>query len=306
MSKYAFYIAYDGPALANSQMDVRELAPALLALSDLFDEANKVLNDGKATINLNVQGSFKSGCFGIDLVVFQGIAKSIFSHFSNQDPIATAAEIAGLLGISAASGVHGLMRILKWARGRKIEKVEIKDHKATIYIDDEHFETEEKIIKLLQNARIRQAIEDAITKPLEVDGIDTVGIAESADQKAPSILIIREEAGYFQTPPVEDEDLSEREYETTLQLVGLSFQENNKWRFSDGASIFHASLADPVFLKKINAHQAVFAKDDIIKAIVREQQRLTKDGIKTQRTLIKVLEHQGAVRQLRLPIIEQD
>jgi len=31
-----FRITYDGPALASHEMDVRELAPALLAMSDLL------------------------------------------------------------------------------------------------------------------------------------------------------------------------------------------------------------------------------------------------------------------------------
>lgn len=306
MSKYAFYIAYDGPALAHSQMDVRELAPALLALSDLFDEANKVLNDGRATIRLNVQGSFKSGCFGIDLIVFQGAVKSLLSCLPGREDIATAADIAALLGFSAIGGAGGLARLLKLLRGRKITKIEMKDGKAIVYIDNEHFETEEKVIELLRNTRIRQAFEDAITKPLKVDGIDTVGIAESADRESFAIIIEEEEAEYFMAPSIDDEELGERDYETTLQLVGLSFQENNKWRFSDGASLFHALLADPVFLKRIDAHEAVFAKGDIITALIREKQKITKDGIKTDRTIMKVLDHQSAVRQLRLPIVGQE
>ena len=44
MSSFLFYIAYDGPALESNEMPVRELAPALLALSDAFDEANAVVN----------------------------------------------------------------------------------------------------------------------------------------------------------------------------------------------------------------------------------------------------------------------
>ena len=66
MSSHSFYIAYDGPALVTNEMDVRELAPALLALSDVFNEANAVLNGERANVQLNVKGSFKSGCFGIE------------------------------------------------------------------------------------------------------------------------------------------------------------------------------------------------------------------------------------------------
>ena len=69
--KKIFYVVYDGPALASHEMDVRELAPALLAFSSLFEEANSILNRDRAKITLNVKGSFKVGCFGFELSVVQ-------------------------------------------------------------------------------------------------------------------------------------------------------------------------------------------------------------------------------------------
>lgn len=62
MSRENFYVVYDGPALANSEMDAKFLAPALLALSEAMDEANAILNGGKAKAHLKVNASFKSGC----------------------------------------------------------------------------------------------------------------------------------------------------------------------------------------------------------------------------------------------------
>src|SRR5690606_6815674 len=68
MAEHArFHLVYDGPALVQHQMDVRALAPALLAMSDLVERANELLNGDNAKVSVNVNASFKSGSFGIDL-----------------------------------------------------------------------------------------------------------------------------------------------------------------------------------------------------------------------------------------------
>lgn len=198
------------------------------------------------------------------------------------------------------------MQVIQWARGREIKKIEVKDRKAVIYIDDDHLKVELQVIDLLRNTHIRQAIEQAITRPLETEGIESFGVVESAEQTDKMFVITKDDAPSFRAPAVEDEQLSEREYETSLQLIGLSFQERNKWRFSDGASPFFADIADQNFLQKINSHQVVFAKDDIIRAKILERQKLTKDGIKTERSLTKVLVHRSAALQLGLPIVRPE
>lgn len=44
MSRATLTIAYDGQALRDNAMDVRDLAPAMLGLGQLFDAANSALN----------------------------------------------------------------------------------------------------------------------------------------------------------------------------------------------------------------------------------------------------------------------
>lgn len=83
MSYAKFQIIYDGPALTDSLMDVRDLAPALLALGDAIEEANFALNRKKSSISLKVNASFQSGCFGIEFDVIQGTLDQALSLFTD-------------------------------------------------------------------------------------------------------------------------------------------------------------------------------------------------------------------------------
>ncbi|MDL2266765.1 hypothetical protein LJC46_02100 [Desulfovibrio sp. OttesenSCG-928-G15] len=302
MSQYAFYVAYDGPALESSQMDVRELAPALIALADAFDEANKILNGDRAEIHLDVKGSFKSGCFGIDLVGVQGVTNSILNFFGNIH-LQDASAVAGLLGFSAGSAATSLIAAIRWMRGRKITKVDVEGKNATIYIGDKYFRTEKAVIDMLHNTRIRKAFEAAIAAPLRKSGMQSFAVA--AGEKEPFCIVEKEDAEYFLTPPINEELLDEKEYETSVQVVGVTFKDNNKWRFSDGTSHFYADMLDEIFLSKISKHEIAFAKDDILTVVMRERQSLADDEIKTERTVLKVLAHRTAALQLGLPISPQ-
>lgn len=54
MAKSSYVISYDGPALSDGTMDVRDLAPALLATSSLFTVACQVLYGKDHKIKVNV------------------------------------------------------------------------------------------------------------------------------------------------------------------------------------------------------------------------------------------------------------
>lgn len=112
-----FRIVYDGPALDNHEMDVRDLAPALLALSEVFEEAGKTLYGNKSVINVKVNASFRAGSFGIDLLASSpSWLKNTVEFFSGDTASATLNLITflGLCKLAGGKTTKGLIDLIKW------------------------------------------------------------------------------------------------------------------------------------------------------------------------------------------------
>lgn len=78
-SEAKFSIKYDGPALADHTMNAKDLGSALLAISSLCQEANRVLTGEDANVEVQVtatgEGSFE---IGLELVQYATAVAPLF------------------------------------------------------------------------------------------------------------------------------------------------------------------------------------------------------------------------------------
>lgn len=309
--KATFHLKYDGPALENNEMEVRELAPSLVAIADLLEESNSILNGGSAKVSVNVRGSFKDGSFGIDLTLIQDVYQQVIEFF-NSEGIVAAAALLQLLGLDARTVIkNGLIPLIKRIRNRKILRIKKKEStdRVTIIVEDnngdfEEIETNRNVLRLLKSHKVRKAIEEIVTCPLDRDGVDTFAVTDEAGEK--SLEVKKTERAYFRAPEPEDEFLGETVTEAYLQIVSLSFKKDNKWRFSRGESVFYATIEDEDFLARVHRNEIRFSKDDILKVRLRIIETLTEKGIDTEHYVEEVMEHRSAARQLKLPMEEEN
>lgn len=284
-----FYVIYDGWALEHHLMDVRDLAPAMIAVNDLLSNVNKALNGDKADLNLKVNASFRAGSFGMELHTVVHFLSQIRDMFAsdNASAISNAWTILEIVGFVSGAGLIGLIRFLK---GKKPTKIIDEDGRLKVYLNEtEYYETDGKVVKLYKNRTIVSDL-NKMLEPLEKDGIDSFFVSRTGDKKDADLAIDESELTYFEYQEIEN-DLSENITETFVQIEAAVFKDNNKWKFDNGGSPINAAILDEEFLRKIDAGELRFGKGDLLKVKLKTIQTFAHGKLKTEFQVIEVLEH---------------
>lgn len=303
--KTIFHVKYDGPALTSNEMNVKDLAPALLAIGELLEEANDLLNERKTKVSVNIKAT-EEGSVDIVLSVIQDFWNQTVSLFDSDDvnAIVNAKELLEIVLLGGV-GTGGLIGLLKWIKNRPIENVtKLKTGEFKIELNNGEIKVcNEKEIKLFQMISVRKKIEAFVKTPLLKKGVESVTFSENKEKQ---IKITKEESDYFIAPDVKEEVINEQEIETNLTMINVSFQKDGKWKFSDGANAFFAEIKDEEFVEKVQRNQIVFAKDDILKVTLGIKQFILDGNMKAEYVIKKVLNHRSAAAQIKLPFSNKE
>ena len=284
-------LSYHGPALVGGQMNVRDLAPAMLSVGSLFESANELLNGERATVNISVRATSR-GSFQILFEIIQNLGIETIS-----DVISTATDMKELLfgGGGLATLGFGLFRLIKWLKGRNPKIERVNEGMFRLTVDNETYDVPTEPLRMYQDAKVRNAISGVI-RPIKEDGIESLEIRED-DETIESIT--KDDVGYFDAPEAQQLILDEVRTHG-FSIVSLAFKEGNKWRLTDGQATFSVSMKDIDFQERVDNNEVAFAKNDVLVCDMRTMQWQTMQGIKTEYEIIKVQRHLPA-RQLRLP-----
>lgn len=302
MSKAHFKVSYDGSALREGRMDVRDLAPALLAVGSLFDAANRALNgqDGpRVAVNVTATGT---GSFEIDLEVVQSFYEQARTFLAGED------VTAALNLVSLVSGGSGLIWLVSKLGGRKpdrVEKLTPDTVRLTLVLEGppKTIEVPMQTLRLYQDIAVRKSLEGVVRDPLVKDGIDT--FKAFGDPASQPVIVKETEAESFAAPEVDGAIVVDEVRNMALSIVALAFKEDRKWRFFDGNGQLSATITDEDFLRRVDNNEP-FTKGDVLRCEVRVVQRQTTSGLKSEHTVLKVLEHIPPMRQLPLPFDAPD
>jgi hypothetical protein len=282
MTDSNFKVIFRGPAVDTGDIDVRDLAPALLALGDVFQSASDTLNGDRVKTAVRVKAT-EAACFQVDLSVVQSIGETLHSLLSlaaaNKDGISAAKELADLiLKTGTAVGVvgGGLFALLKFLKGRKPEKIDDVGGAVHLHLDGNVFITNRKTIILAENVGVRESAKRfvSVLKNAGIESISTKAEGDTEETYTKSDLIA------FDLPNVIEEELLDETRRMNLQIVSLSFKDDNKWRVTDGSEPFSVGIEDSDFLKQVANSEISFSRGDYLVCDVREKQTSTPQGLK--------------------------
>lgn len=289
-----FHVVYDGPALAEHRMDVRDLAPALIAIADLLTSANHEINGDAAEVRVEVHASFKAGSFGIDLVAAQHILNQIRDIFSGDTAtaVANAGSIVGFVGLTGG----GLIALLRKLNRRRPVRIEQMGDVSRVWITEEDsFEVETNIIRLYRNKIVRTSLEKTL-EPLEREGITDFGIVIDGEVV---LDIHSEEMDAFRRSDDAAVIVSDTVSRKVLLIESLTFKDGNKWRVHDGSNQFYAAIEDPGFLSKIDSGER-FGKGDVLVVNLRQTQSVIGARLANEYGIVEVIEHRAPLQDALL------
>ena len=304
-AKSKLIIAYTGPLVDDGTMDVQELGPALMALSALVNEANKVLNDDNSTIAVKVNADFKKGSFEIQLELIRTLAAQLQSLFT---PNVTMEQLIAYLGLAGSVqslvGGPNLVDVIKWVKNRVITKAtKHKDGTVTLESETDHITVNVNVVNIYQYVPVRESF-DKLVEPTRREGIDSFQVRADKDKTVVQ-SIKKEEAKCFEFDSGKIGNVKEKvevtETDEWVNILTVNF-EDLKWRFMSDENKFYAKMDDEDFIKQIDNGDQSFTKGDMLK-IRRERTQIRKaDGtIKNEYKVIKVLEFQKRAKEIELP-----
>jgi hypothetical protein len=285
VAEMRFGITYDGPALTDGRMPVRDLAPALFALGELFTEASLVAHPDRDPASLNIKAT-QDGSFIVDLALH---SPDTWDQILNLFDGHVAGALDNLLGIILGAGTvgSGLFVLIRRLNGRNISERETLDSgliRMTLQ-DGAVLEGSPEVLALYDRETAR-ANAKRVVEPLESPGVDSVAFSRDGQRQ---FEIGKDDLAAYASEP-DGETLLDHEIESVVTLTQPTLEGKYKWRFSEGDNTMTASLEDADFRARIDSGEA-FRQGDMLRVRMHIVQTQRGDKLQTERTIVEVLEH---------------
>jgi len=281
-----FTVKYDGPALQDGTMPVRELAPALLALGDLFTRANEIINPTAPPVHLEVR-AFRDGSFSTELLVaWQDLVTLL-----NSPPVQAVSVLVGAI----AHSTRGLFALIRFMRGAPLSDMDVRTTEDnSVQIASPNVEgtgntiiVNNQTFQIFTDPTVRKLASD-VARPLNHEGVDLMQI--TTDETEPPLEITNQDVDAFDF--IEESATKEQIIDLFLRIRGIVWSKTHQWRFitPDGQEI-RARIVDPKFWESVGKGEPFRDGDVLATRTLMKQTLLANGNVEADYTVLEVIRH---------------
>ena len=299
MKKSTITIRYDGADLAGHQMDVSDLAPSLLRLSELYQIANKRFNGDRASIKVLISTDIEHQCFQFDIQVVQSLWDQA-KHLLGDDKIASAKEIGKWFGLIGKGGVsvYGLFKFLKWLKERNVDAAELKVESGpntttiTVTGDNSSITVHSQTLELSKDQNVLKNVQ-TVVKPITKDGYDSVEFESNGEVEA---LSSKDAASIIEAASLATEELDTPQVLKAWVAVYAPVYDKDaqSWRFRFGEPHFYMDISATTIASDAMNRGGAMIKDAYYVRLHISQKRKDDGNIKNHYKILEVLDFKPA------------
>lgn len=293
-------LKFDGPDVVDHTIDVRDLAPSLLALSDLYNAAHRLVGDGVSLPPALDVRAHDEGSFAVDMILyFKDAGEGAGGLLSKPGVVAT------VTGLQLIEYVQHALRwsLLRHKNGRQTESVSPSPTPGNIRVrwaSGDEIECSEGAQALVQSMDFNRTA-GRVFEPVRKPGIDAIDLRRASEPQSSRVRIKTEDLAAFNTLESDDEIVSDNTREVVLTLDNLAFKPGNKWKVHDGTSSFWAAVSDIEFLQRFVDGKEAFAAGDSLRVTLRDVQLRSPDrAMWVEHSIERVIEHRQQERDTPL------
>lgn len=274
-SQCSFDIAYKGEALEDGSIDYKDCAYAVLAMGNLFQEANRIANGDEIQLNMRVH-QVSEGSFEVAFDVVQQVVQIPFMT-------ATMADAATLYML-----LFGNEGLFQWRKKNGNKQVPRERH--TEYRREEVDEAIRLKFLGFKYTRSRRLHKEgrSIVYPLDREGVNELEVRRDGEVT----MRVNEEDVDNIVAPLGEEPKQEVTRVVTLPIAVASFTRGSKWALlgKDGKRMWVA-IRDQRFLSRIYDMQESFREGDRLKCRIKTTEYIVDGNQRLVHELIAMLEH---------------
>jgi hypothetical protein len=287
-----FGVKYDGPALTGHTIEIRDLAPSLMALGEMFTTASRVLHPDRDPVRVSLKAT-PEGSVQVELLLqAHGLWNQSVDIFSGKNVNA----LVNLYTLIAGTGT-GVIWFATFLAGKRVKsRKSCAPGQTKVVLDDQTYaEVPDDMLKLYGSVELRKETRRFV-EPLTRDDIDEIRFIS---HEVSTVTLSRGDLPAFEVPQP-TQTRSSYETERTVTIVSPFFKDGNKWLFSDGSSPFYAAILDRDFRARVRGNWERFGQGDMLRCRVRTIQTRTGNVLSSDHEILEVLEHIHPATQLSL------